>query len=91
MKCEVCILILLLIVFAKLGVPSLGRFAFQLITKLGVLLLKKVCYLQLLLCWKFPAGTGLFVQLLARFWYSVAWVTILCNQFGCLAALITIA
>ena len=68
-----------------------GRFTFQLIFKLGVPLLEQVCYLQLLLRWEVPAGTGLFMQLLARFWYSVAWVTIFCNQVGCLAALITIA
>ena len=68
-----------------------GRSAFQLIFNLVVPLLGQVCYLQLLLRWDVPTGTGLFMQLLARFWYSVAWVTILCNQIGCLAALITIA
>ena len=44
-----------------------------------------------LLSWEVPAGTGLYMQLLARFRYCIARVTILCNQFGYLAALITIA
>ena len=67
------------------------RSAFQFISKLGVPLLGQVWYLQLLPRWEVPAGTELFMQLLARFWFSVAWVTIFCNQVRCLAALITIA
>ena len=48
-------------------------------------MLGQVCYLQLLLRWEVPAGTGLLMQLLVRLWYSVAWVIILCNQVGWLS------